>query len=275
VVLTVRLGKRAAREPVVEVNRQSKRAQARATTAGAILKLDGARFELNFQDEMGPGVGLNVQQQFVGQFKAADKKGKGYLERREAEQSRALRPLFGAMDRDGDGKLTEKELLAYLAEMAKVRALARKGCLALLLQDQGKGFFDALDANGDGRLSVRELRRAPEALARLDADGDGTVAPAELPRRYRGTFEGGQAPLGSGDMIAFYALPTADAGLAPLPGAARGPLWFRKMDRNRDGDVSRKEWLGADEEFNKADADGDGLISLEEAERYGRMKRKE
>jgi Ca2+-binding EF-hand superfamily protein len=37
------------------------------------------------------------------------------------------------------------------------------------------------------------------------------------------------------------------------------------MDRNRDGDVSRKEFIGTDEEFRKLDLDGDGLISLEEA----------
>ena len=49
---------------------------------------------------------------------------------------------------------------------------------------------------------------------------------------------------------------------------ARGPVWFQKMDRNRDGDVSRKEFLGTDEQFRAIDANGDGLISVEEAERY-------
>jgi hypothetical protein len=34
-----------------------------------------------------------------------------------------------------------------------------------------------------------------------------------------------------------------------------GPEWFRKMDRNRDGDVSRKEWLFSEEEEGGGHAD--------------------
>ena len=48
----------------------------------------------------------------------------------------------------------------------------------------------------------------------------------------------------------------------------KGPLWFRKMDRNGDGDVSRSEFLGTKAEFDAIDADKDGLISLAEAEAY-------
>ena len=38
------------------------------------------------------------------------------------------------------------------------------------------------------------------------------------------------------------------------------------MDRNRDGDVSRREFLGKAADFRTIDADGDELISREEAE---------
>jgi hypothetical protein len=48
----------------------------------------------------------------------------------------------------------------------------------------------------------------------------------------------------------------------------KGPAWFQKMDRNKDGDVSRREWLGTPEEFKEIDEDGDGLISVEEAIKY-------
>jgi hypothetical protein len=59
----------------------------------------------------------------------------------------------------------------------------------------------------------------------------------------------------------------------PLPPPAQGPLWFQKMDRNRDGDVSRREFLGSDEQFRKIDTNGDGLISREEAEAFEKSRR--
>jgi hypothetical protein len=62
-------------------------------------------------------------------------------------------------------------------------------------------------------------------------------------------------------------------GPQPTAVTARGPVWFRKMDRNGDGDVSRREFLGTPEEFDKIDTDHDGLISVEEAERYDELMR--
>jgi Ca2+-binding EF-hand superfamily protein len=38
------------------------------------------------------------------------------------------------------------------------------------------------------------------------------------------------------------------------------------MDKNRDGDVSRREFLGTREAFDRLDKNGDGLIDRREAE---------
>jgi hypothetical protein len=51
---------------------------------------------------------------------------------------------------------------------------------------------------------------------------------------------------------------------------ARGPAWFRAMDRNGDGFVSPAEFLGPQELFRRLDRNGDGLISPEEAELAGK-----
>jgi hypothetical protein len=46
------------------------------------------------------------------------------------------------------------------------------------------------------------------------------------------------------------------------------------MDRNGDGDVSRREFLGTREDFNRIDTDGDGLIDADEAQRADEWFRK-
>lgn len=53
-----------------------------------------------------------------------------------------------------------------------------------------------------------------------------------------------------------------------------GPIWFRKMDRNADGDVSKTEFVGPKDSFDAIDGNKDGLITLEEAEAFDKTLRR-
>jgi Ca2+-binding EF-hand superfamily protein len=235
-----------------------------------LLDLGATRIELRPREEKRSArLDEFIRPQYLAQFKAADTDGNGYLDEKEAKGSPLYRNFFKAIDRDGDGKLTEKELIAYLDQARTLQERAASGCVTLVLRDQSRGLFDLLDTDRDGRLSVREMRQAPTLLAQLDHKNKGHLSRDNIPHSYGLTLRRGPAqPSSSQELVLVerYLNPTGQAA----PRSARGPAWFRKMDRNDDGDVSRKEFLFSDEQFRKLDTDGDGLISVEEAEKADR-----
>jgi Ca2+-binding EF-hand superfamily protein len=105
-------------------------------------------------------------------------------------------------------------------------------------------------------------------LKKYDQNGDGTFAETELGTEYVLTLGLGRSELrrstGSMQMMNPARMSTGDA---ILPGTAglSGPEWFRRMDRNQDGDVSPREFLGTPASFQEIDTDQDQLISASEA----------
>ncbi|MGH7174598.1 MAG: hypothetical protein ACRELG_30390, partial [Gemmataceae bacterium] len=203
-----------------------------------LLDLGATRMELRLRDEKKSASRLMdiAKEQLRAQFKTADKDNNGYLDEKEAKTRREFGRDFARMDRDGDGKLFEKEMLAYLDDMVELQRRASGACVTLVLRDQSRGLFDLLDSNRDGRLSVREIKQVPKLLAKLHRQGKGHLDAKDIPRSYQLTLRRGAAESGF-NQEAFFVERLFGGGSSEET-TARGPGWFRKMDRNRDGDVS-------------------------------------
>lgn len=242
----------------------------------ALLDLMKTRMELRQQEKERKSNYFTdiLRSQLSELFKAADKDGNGYIDEKEAKASPQFRNIHKTVDRNGDGKVYKREMLDFFDQMQEMQKRARAACVALMLRDQSRGLFELLDSNRDGKLGLRELRQAPKLLERASALGKDHLSKDDMPRSYRLTLLRG--PSQSDGLAAqeevferLYGFSSYDEGPA-----GRGPVWFRKMDRNRDGDVSPKEFLFGEALFRKLDADGDGLISLDEAEKAGDLSRK-
>ena len=164
--------------------------------------------------------------------------------------------LFDVMDIDGDGKLYMKEVDAFVDQ----ELLAARSQMVLSVSDQGRAIFAIVDLNRDRHLGVREIRDAVSRVSSWDRNVDGHIRSDEVPHHYQLSIGRGQVMVGG---RAAFGAPMMSSPGTQAP--ASGPRWFRKMDRNRDGDISRREFLGPRVNFERLDLDHDGLIDAQEA----------
>lgn len=208
--------------------------------------------------------GRKARRELLKQFDSAAGKDGVLSEKQIYQPPFTFVALLRLADRNGDNRLSRKELADFLD--VQENFLFRTSYLSVV--DRGASLFEFIDADHDGRLSPRELRTAWNRLSVWDRDKRGRIARGQVPRQYQLVLSHGQSRAN---------LPLPGSGFADVPllrDGSRGPLWFRKMDRNGDGDVSRREFLGSADQFRKIDADGDGLISIEEADRADQASRK-
>jgi Ca2+-binding EF-hand superfamily protein len=192
-------------------------------------------------------------------FNIVDRDKNNYLDRQEFAELGLPGADFAAVDANGDKQITPDELAAFLKQPANVYL----NQVTLAVTDESQSLFDFLDTRPDGRLSPRELNAAAARLRALDRNQDGNLTLGELRTQIRVEAEVKRPPEARPAML--LGAPRNQSSTAAIP-RDRGPEWFRRMDRNYDGDVSWREFLGPRAAFDQLDTDHDGLLSPEEAD---------
>ncbi|MFO1066558.1 MAG: hypothetical protein U0892_22080 [Pirellulales bacterium] len=172
-------------------------------------------------------------------FSGSARRGRPTPEPDNAEQQ--LSWTVSCVDRDGDQMISTDEKQAWIDVQRK---LARTQWLISIYA--GGGLFELLDRNHDAALSLRELRNAWQVLKAVGIDTSKGIRIEDCP-------EVVSIVLSRGTVTSFALRPETKVD------------WFEAMDRNRDGDISRREFTGTTESFSQVDTDGDGLISYREA----------
>jgi hypothetical protein len=196
------------------------------------------------------------QQQVRDQFRIADSNRNKYIEASEFAALDLPGREFADVDFDQNGEIVLQEFDAFVEQELYFSAFQ----LAATVDNERQSLFTALDGDNDRRLTPREL--LGETAGEPGSDENSVANAAE---QLGLTFRQGIARLSSDPL-----LPTAETGrrrsAKPVVTArTEGPLWFRKMDRNQDGDVSWREFLGPADTFVRLDSNGDTLIDADEA----------
>lgn len=191
-------------------------------------------------------------------FNQLDTDGNGYLDKQETALAvRFERELFEKLDADGDGKIFGEEVEKYVSVRGEPAATTAR----VNLYDMGRGFFESLDTNNDGRISMREMKAAGKSLQKMARKDPQKVTPSDAIRNFHLEFLRGSFVLfGPTDQMVVQNAPVFEQRAA-----VGGPIWFQRMDRNSDGDLTWNEFLGPREVFHRLDKDGDGLIDAQEA----------
>jgi Ca2+-binding EF-hand superfamily protein len=268
--LVLRSGKRAKGQAVLELEASEENPTADWSVAkraedAITLRIGDVRLELcGLGDGLEPVIREN-RQAFLQRFHDLKRGAKAGISKQDAYADRLFYSLFDFLDRRGAGVLDQPVVEEYLGALQHRQIQAMSSRMQMLVSEEGRGLFDLLDRNRDGRLSRREVSSASSVLGVWQKGGEDGVRREDIPRSY-------QVVVGP----ALFEPATLDAeppGL-PMSGWRSAPRWFRKMDRNQDGDISPREFIGSVEQFKKLDADGDGLISIAEAEAADRAARK-
>lgn len=202
-----------------------------------------------------------LEDQINRQFRSFDRDKNGYIDKEESKRFGNAAAIFPELDRDHDEKVFLEEFVAQMLPLAEL--MSRQ--IRLTVTNRGRDLFRILDSDGNNRVSTREFWAMPNRAALWDRDSDKHITLSEVPNQFRlvvsqGDFSGLARIQGTFAVAANPGMPGQ-----PTTRSAEAPMWFQRMDRNTDGDLSTREFLGSLEDFKKLDEDQDGLISPMEA----------
>ena len=259
--LSVDVAPVSAQKPDFEVHKTTGRRIGTATRPGiANIALPNATLTLSYR-HVDP-IPAAIENARI-KFNNLDADTNGYLEDVEIEGETLLqRGLFDQIDSDQDGKMFAEELESFVRQRAEAKSMSCR----VNIYDTGSGIFQTMDHNNDGRVSTREMRSAESSLKALASDDRPGVSRNEPARRYHIEFSRGAYLLfGPSEQ-------REKQTISFNTQVAVGPPWFVGSDRNNDGDLTWKEFLGHREDFHYLDLDGDQLIDPNEAVRAENLR---
>ena len=211
----------------------------------------GLRWLLTTPTGAGPKWFLSARRELQQSFETDDGDSDGSLSPAEmaaSENDATWRAILGSEDAQKSLSAAERE--AYLDRLAAGAALR----VEIMLLDHGRALFAQLDRDGDERLSPRELRHGWEQVRDWDQNRDGQLHWEEIPHEVELVVSHGPA-----------VMKRVVENNAPQQSTIAIPKWFRQSDRNGDGDLSPREFLGPLEVFRRLDRDGDELLDAVES----------
>lgn len=194
------------------------------------------------------------------EFRRQDGDKNGYLSAQEFGMLSVDGASFEDVDLDSDAQVYVDELDRFM----RLDAYLAQCYAEMTIDEVEKPLFQILDENLDRRLTQKEFDAGLTRMQPYDRDGDGLLDASELQalRKYRIAFSFGVPPA---VRIERQNQMDADRRLPVMQRSGSGPEWFRRMDRNQDGDVTWREFLGPRESFEQLDKDGSGWIDADEA----------
>ena len=174
-------------------------------------------------------------------MKRMDANGDGFLVADEVDEQ--MWNHLQQADTDGDGKVSAAELTEIRKRAGSAGRPGGGGKV------DPKRMMERLDKNGDGAISQGEVDEGTwRHFGRADKNGDGNVSADELEtmlQQRRG----------------------------PGGGMRRDPARMVKhLDTDGDDMLSRDEWKGPQEAFDKIDLDSDGYLTAEELDTQGQKR---